>query len=317
MNLITLIVQRLLASVFTLLLVSLLIFFAMEVLPGDAASRVLGREATDAALEALRAKLQLDLPAPTRYLNWIVGVVFEGDFGNSLMSGRPVSDILWPRIINTAILAAFATCLYVPLALIPASIQAINRDRPVDHILSVITLALLSIPDFLLGTILIILFVLMVPLFPAVSIVQTGTTVPEFLRAITLPGVTLAIIMAVYAVRMLRDNLIEVLTSDYIRMAELKGMPRYHILLRHALPNALIPTLNITALNLAYVVGGVVIVEKLFSYPGFGGLLVDSLMLQDIPVVEAAVLASAFVYVVANLMADVAAVLLNPKLRAG
>ncbi len=317
MIVLTLVLRRLATSVVTLLLVSILIFFAMEVLPGDAATRILGREATEASLQALRAKLHLDLPAPLRYLQWIGGILLEGDFGKSLTSGRQVSEVLWPRVVNTTLLAAFAALIYVPLAFIPASIQALNRDKAVDHVLSVVTLALLSIPDFLLGTLLIILFVLLIPWLPAVSTVQASTTAFRFLRAITLPAVTLAIVMAVYAVRMLRDSLIEVLASDYVRMAELKGMTRGYVMMRHALPNALIPTLNVTALNLAYVVGGVVIVEKLFSYPGFGSLLVDALMLQDIPIVEAAVLASAFVYVLANLAADVAAVFLNPKLRTG
>ena len=182
---------------------------------------------------------------------------------------------------------------------------------------SVVTLVLLSLPDFLLATILLLSFVVMIPLLPAISLVDGSSSAWEYFRAMTLPALTLAIVMAVYAVRMLRDNLIEVLDSDYIRMAELKGLSRRRVLLRHALPNALVPTLNVTALNLAYLVGGVVVVEKVFSYPGFGSLLVDSLQLRDLPVIEATVMISAFVYVTANLVADVAAILLNPRLRTG
>jgi peptide/nickel transport system permease protein len=192
-----------------------------------------------------------------------------------------------------------------------------RRDGPLDHGLSVITLVLLSTPDFLLGTLLLIGFVITVPLFPAMSLVDQSSGLAEYLRAIALPAITLAIVMAVYAVRMLRDNLIEVLDSEYVRMAELKGLPRGRVLLRHALPNALVPTLNITALNLAYLIGGVVIVEKVFSYPGFGGLLVDALQLRDLPLIEATVLIAAAVYVGANLLADIGAILLNPRLRAG
>jgi peptide/nickel transport system permease protein len=157
--------------------------------------------------------------------------------------------------------------------------------------------------------------VVTVPLLPAISLVDQSSTALEYFRAMTLPAITLAIVMAVYAVRMLRDNLIEVLGSDYVRMAELKGLSRRRVLLRHALPNALVPTLNITALNLAYLIGGVVVVEKVFSYPGFGSLLVDSLQLRDIPVIEATVLIAAAVYIAANLLADVGAILLNPRLR--
>ena len=192
-----------------------------------------------------------------------------------------------------------------------------RRDRAVDHGLSVVTLVLLSMPDFLLGTALLILFVIMVPILPAISLVDETSGAGEYIRAMTLPAVTLAIVMAVYAVRMLRDNLIEVLDSDYVRMAELKGLSPRRVLLRHALPNALVPTLNVTALNLAYLVGGVVVVEKIFSYPGFGSLLVDALQLRDLPLIEATIMIAAAVYIVANLLADVGAILLNPRLRQG
>jgi peptide/nickel transport system permease protein len=311
-----LVVSRVLLSLLTLLLVSIIIFAMLEVLPGDVASRILGRDATPESLAALRAQLHLEDPAPQRYLDWLGGIL-RGDFGEALTSSRPVTEILAPRIYNTLVLSAAAFLLYLPLALIPALVQAMRRDGPLDHGLSVITLVLLSTPDFLLGTLLLIGFVVTVPLFPAMSLVDQSSGVAEYLRAIALPAITLAIVMAVYAVRMLRDNLIEVLDSEYVRMAELKGLPSGRVLLRHALPNALVPTLNITALNLAYLIGGVVIVEKVFSYPGFGGLLVDALQLRDLPLIEATVLIAAAVYVGANLLADIGAILLNPRLRAG
>jgi len=201
--------------------------------------------------------------------------------------------------------------------LIPALIQASHRDREVDHVISVINLVFLSIPDFLLGTCLLVLFCVALPILPAVSLVDQGSTAMQYLRAMTLPAITLAIAMAIAAVRMLRDNLIEVLDSEYVRMAELKGLPSRAVLLRHALPNALVPTLNVTAINLGYLIGGVVIVEKVFSYPGFGGLLVDSLQYRDIPLIEATVIIAAAVYVGANLLADLGTILLNPRLRSG
>jgi peptide/nickel transport system permease protein len=309
-----LVASRILFSVVTLLIVSLIVFGVLEVLPGDVASRILGRDATPEALELLRAKLGLNDPAPLRYLHWLGGLL-SGDLGQSLVSSRPVGEILWPRIYNTILLSLYAFLLYLPLTVVPALIQAIRRDRPVDHGLSVITLVLLSVPDFLLATILLFTFVVLVPVLPAISLVDHSSSAMDYLRAMTLPALTLAIVMAVYAVRMLRDNLIEVLDSDYVRMAELKGLSARRVLLRHALPNALVPTLNITALNLAYLVGGVVVVEKVFSYPGFGSLLVDSLQLRDLPVIETTVMIAALVYVGANLVADVAAVLLNPRLR--
>jgi peptide/nickel transport system permease protein len=309
-----LVAGRILLSLLTLLIVSLIVFAVLEVLPGDVASRILGRDATPEALELLRAKLGLNDPAPVRYLHWLGGLL-SGDFGQSLVSSRPVTDILAPRIYNTVLLSLYAFLLYLPLTVLPALIQAIRRDRPVDHALSIVTLVLLSMPDFLLATILLFTFVVLVPILPAISLVDHSSSALDYLRAMTLPALTLAIVMAVYAVRMLRDNLIEVLDSDYVRMAELKGLSAKRVLLRHALPNALVPTLNVTALNLAYLVGGVVVVEKVFSYPGFGSLLVDSLQLRDLPVIETTVMIAALVYVGANLIADIAAVLLNPRLR--
>ncbi len=307
---------RVFTAALTLLLVSAVIFGMIEVLPGDVASRILGRSATPESLAMLRGQLNLDAPAVERYLGWLAGMV-RGDFGLALTSKRPIVDILAPRIFNTLILSGIAFLLYLPLALIPAMVQAVNRDRAVDHGLSTITLVLLSTPDYLLATLLLILVVIFIPILPATSLVEATTTFAGWARALVLPSVTLAIVMAVYAVRMLRDNLIEVLEAEYIRMAELKGLSRRTVLLRHALPNALVPTLNVTALNLGYLIGGVVIVEKVFSYPGFGGLLVDSLQLRDIPLIEATVLIAAAVYIGANLLADVGAIVLNPRLRKG
>jgi peptide/nickel transport system permease protein len=315
MTLIRLIGGRILLSLLTLLIVSALIFWILEVLPGDVASRIMGRDATPETLALLRAKLHLNDPAITRYLRWLGGMA-TGDFGTALTSSRPIVQILEPRIFNTVLLAGYAFLLYLPMALIPALIQAVRRDRPTDHALSAVTLVLLSMPDFLIATLLLVTFVVTVPLLPAISLVDQSSTALEYFRAMTLPAITLAIVMAVYAVRMLRDNLIEVLGSDYVRMAELKGLSRRKVLLRHALPNALVPTLNITALNLAYLIGGVVLVEKVFSYPGFGSLLVDSLQLRDLPLIEATVLIAAAVYIAANLLADIGAILLNPRLRA-
>ena len=314
MSLGRLLLGRVLLSVLTLLLVSIIIFTVVEILPGDVAHRMLGRSATEESLAILREQLHLNEPAVERYFLWLGGIV-RGDFGSSFISTRPVSEILAPRVFNTLMLSGFAILLYVPLSLIPATIQALNRDKPIDHALSIVTLVLLSIPDFLLATMLLLAFAFWIPLFSATSIVGENTEFLPYLRALVLPGTTLAIVMAIYAVRMLRDNLIEVLDSAYVRMAELKGLPRYLAMIRHALPNALAPSLNVTALNLGYLIGGAMIVEKVFAFPGFGSLLVDSIRLLDVSVVEAAVLIAATVYILANLFADLVSILLNPRLR--
>ena len=316
MQIALLVARRIALSAITLLLVSAFVFFILEVLPGDVATRILGRDATPEALQVLRDQLGLERPVLLRYFSWLGGLL-TSDLGQSLVSSRSVADILAPRIFNTLMLSLYAFALYLPLTLIPAILQALTRDRAPDHAFSVLTLVLLSMPDFLLATILLLAFVLWIPVLPAISLVDETSSFMEYIYAMTLPAATLAIVMAVYAVRMLRDNLIEVLDSDYVRMAELKGLSRTRVMLRHALPNALAPTLNVTALNLAYLVGGVVVVERVFSYPGFGTLLVDSLQLRDLPVIEATVMIAALVYIAANLVADIASVLLNPRLRTG
>jgi peptide/nickel transport system permease protein len=308
--------KRAATAFLTLILVSLIIFVAVEVIPGDAASRVAGRDATPETLEVLRQRMHLDLPPAQRYLTWLGGVL-TGRFGEVLTSGRPVGEILAPRIVNTLIMSGVALAMYFPLVLIPAIFQAVRRDRTADHALSVVTLILLSIPDFVLATFLLLLFAVAIPLFPAMSTIDARSSFLDILHVSFLPAVTLAIVMAVYAVRMLREGLIDVLDADFVRMAYLKGLSRRRVLLRHALPNAVVPTLNVTALNLAYLIGGVVVVERVFSFPGFGSLIVDALKLLDAPLIQATVLLAAAVYIGANLAVDITAILLNPRLRKG
>jgi peptide/nickel transport system permease protein len=300
--------------VLTLLLVSIIVFIAVELLPGDVATNVLGQFAGKEALDALRTQLHLNEPPLHRYLAWLAGLA-HGDLGYSLGSQRPIADILGPRIVNTLILSAAALVLYVPMALVPAIAQAVYRDRLLDHVVSTGTLVLASIPDFLLALLLLVLFVSMLHLLPAVSLVSDRSDLVVWLRALVMPALTLAIVMAVYAARMLRDNLIEVLRAPYVVMARLRGLQGWRVVLHHALPNAITPTLNITALNLTYLAGGVVIVEKVFGFPGFGSLMIDAIRFRDVPLIEITILLASTVYIFANLIADVAAILLNPKLR--
>jgi peptide/nickel transport system permease protein len=311
-----LIALRFLTAALTLLCVSAIIFAAVEILPGDVASNVLGQFSSEEARTVLREQLHLDRPALERYFLWL-GNVIHGDLGIALSSRRPISDILWPRVSNTLILSAAAVFLYIPLALFPAVAQALNRNRPLDHVLSTATLVIASIPDFLLALLLLILFVVALPLLPAVSIVTDDTDLAGWLRALILPATTLAIVMAVYAARMLRDNLIEVLEAQHVLMARLRGLSERRVLWIHALPNAILPTLNITALNLTYLAGGVVIIEKVFGFPGFGSLMIDAIRFRDVPLVEITILIASCVYILANLLTDMAALLLNPKLRRG
>ncbi len=309
-----LIAQRLVLAVGTLLIVSALIYFFTSVLPGDIAERVLGRESSEEQRQVFRDHLQLDEPVWERYGDWIAGVA-RGDLGRSLVNDETVTATIGTSAKNTLFLGTFAFLLYIPVTLVLATLAALTKGRLTDSLISVVTLVGLSIPEFVLGTLLIFVFAVQLSVAPALSIVSPGDDLATRLHATVLPAVTLMVAMSVYAIRMLRDNLIDVLDSEYVRMATLKGVPRWRVVVRHALPNSLGPALNVTALNLTYLIGGIVVVESVFSYPGLGKLLVDSVSVRDVPVVEAIALLAAAVYIIANLVADVLAMLLNPRLR--
>tara|TARA_Y100000768_G_scaffold217872_1_gene164242 strand:- start:83 stop:1033 length:951 start_codon:yes stop_codon:yes gene_type:complete len=309
-----LILKRIFSALITLLIVSALIYGFLEMLPGDVATRMLGRTATPETLANLREQLGLNEPALKRYFLWLYNI-FQGDFGTALTSKRPITEILAPKIFNTLILSGCAFILYLPLSFITALLQAYYKNKNIDISLSIITLIILSLPDFIIGTIMIIVFVVVFPIFPAISLVGEYSDLSEWFMALVMPSITLALVMSVYAVRMLRDNLIEVLDSEYIFMAKLKGLSKSTVLIKHALPNAIIPTLNVTALNLGFLIGGVVIVEKIFTFPGFGNLLIDSIKFRDLPLVEATILIAAAFYIFANLLTDILSIIFNPRLR--
>ena len=309
-----LIAKRLALAAVTLLVVSALVFLFTSVLPGDIAERVLGRESSAEQREIFREHLNLDDPVWKRYGVWIADVA-RGDLGRSLVNDETVTATIGMAAKNTLFLSVFAFLLYVPVTLILATLAALSKGKVPDSLISVATLIGLSLPEFVLGTLLIYVFAVQLSVAPALSIVNPGDDLATRLHATVLPAVTLMVAMAVYAIRMLRDNLIDVLDSEYVRMATLKGAPRRRVVVRHALPNAVGPALNITALNLTYLIGGIVVVETVFSYPGLGQVLVEAISVRDVPVVEATALLAAAVYIIANLVADVLALLLNPRLR--
>lgn len=310
-----LIASRIWHAILVLILVSIVIFLAVEVLPGDVARRMLGREAPEESIELLRQTLGLNDPLIVRYGRWLWSVV-SLDFGTSMATHKPVWSIILPRLNNTLLLSGVAFLAYFPLVVVLAMIQAVNHDELADHSITVVTILVLSMPEFLLATVMLLTFGLKFGWLPVSSVLKPSMSSMDVFRAIILPAVTLTLIMAVYAVRMLRDNLIDVLSADFVTMARFKGLSRWRILFRHVLPNAIAPTLNITALNLSYLIGGVVIVERVFAFPGFGSLMIDSLQLRDTPLIEACVMIAAFTYIAGNLLADIVTVALNPKLRA-
>jgi peptide/nickel transport system permease protein len=305
---------RLASALITLLLVSLIVFLITNVLPGDVATRILGRSPAPDQLAILRQRLGLNEPAMYRYLVWL-GKFLSGDLGTSLITGQPVAEIVGRRLGNTGLLSVVALAFYFPLAILPAVFQAVNRGRYLDHAISVVTLGILSLPDFLLGTLLLIFFAIWIPIAPPRSSIDESSSIREIWSALWLPALTISIVMGTYAMRYLRDSLIDVMGADFVRMARLNGIAPATVLWRHVFPNALIPAVNITSLNLTYLFGGVVVVEQVFAFPGFGGLLVSSLMQLDVPVIEATVLIAAAVYIIGNFVADICSMILNPRLR--
>lgn len=298
----------------SLLAVSAIIFWCVELLPGDAAERILGRNATPEALALLREKLNLNVSAGQRYLEWLAGLV-QGDFGTSLVADRPVFDYISSRIANTALLSGFALLLYIPVSITLGVITAIYRGRLADNAISIVVLILMCLPEFVVGILLISIFAIKLAWLPPLALVGQAQTFGQLIELIALPTITIVAAMSAYAVRMMRESLIEVLESHYVLMARLKGLPSWRVLIFHALPNALGPAINITALNVAWMIGGVVIVEAVFEFPGIGRLMVDSIGHKDVPVILAISMIMTGAYIATNLVADVLVILLNPKLR--
>lgn len=311
-----LIMQRTLLSLATLWLVSVMIFVSTEVLPGDVATAILGRESSPARLAALRAELGLDRPAFERYTSWLSGAL-RGDFGMSLARrNAPVGDLIAERLRNTLLLSVLAAAIGLPLSLALGVLAGLMRDRLPDLVISVVALIGMSLPEFVIGSVLILLFGVFWALLPAVTVVPPDAPLEQLWPNLILPSVTLMIVMVAYILRMVRSSLIDVLASDYVQMATLKGLSRSRVVLLHALPNALLPTINAVALTVAWLIGGVVVVETVFNFPGIGRLMVSAVEDRDLPLVQALGLLGAALYIGINLAADLLTLWLSPRLRA-
>ncbi len=298
----------------TLLAVSALIFVCTQILPGDVASAVLGQQATPDALKAFRLELGLDKPAYMRYFSWLAGV-FHGDLGRSLTNQRDILAELAPRFGNTMFLAAYAAMIAVPLAVGLGILSAIREGRLADRVANVLTLIAISVPEFFVGYILIIVFAITLGWFPSLATVFPGMGVGERFFVATLPALTLTMVVTAHMLRMTRNSVLSIMSTPYIEMAFLKGLSRSRVVTRHALPNAAGPIISVVALNLAYLVVGVVVVENVFVYPGVGQYMVDAVAKRDVPVVQACGLVFAAVYVMLNTFADIMAIVVNPRLR--
>jgi peptide/nickel transport system permease protein len=308
------VLKRLGLGLFTLFVISILIFGAVELLPGDIAQAVLGQGATEDNLAALRTELGLDRPAPVRYFDWLTGAV-TGDFGVSLVSNDSVTETIGPRLKNTLFLAVYAAIIAVPVAITLGIIVALFRNSLFDRIANIVTLTSISSPEFFLGYILILYLSVNTGMFPSIAKVSPDMALLERMENTFLPALTMVLVVVAHMMRMTRAAIINLLASPYIEMARLKGTPAWKVIVKHALPNSWAPIINVVALNLAYLITGVVLVEVVFVYPGIGQLLVDSVTKRDFPIVQACCLIFAATFILLNLAADVGAILTNPRLR--
>ena len=309
-----LILRRIGIGLILLWVVSVLIFALTQVLPGDAAQIRLGQQATEESLAALREKLGLDQPAYIQYFSWI-GNLITGNLGVSNAGGATIESLIANRIGNTLFMTAIVTCISIPLSVGLGLLAAMYPGRLLDRIITSGTLGLIAVPDFFIAIFLILFMAVQLGLVPAVSYLSGTESFLKSIQVLALPIGTLVIVVSAQMIRMTRAGILNVMSSAFIEMAILKGIPRRRIILRHALLNAVGPIVNVIALNLAYLVSGVVVVETIFAYPGLAKLMVDGVQTRDIPLVQACGLIFCSTYVILILIADVASILSNPRLR--
>jgi peptide/nickel transport system permease protein len=307
------IVKRLGLSLVTLFLVSVIVFAISDVLPGDVGRSILGRSATDEQVAALDHQLGYDQPLPERYWNLVSGYA-TGDWGTSPVLNTEVRPLVLRRFGNSLILAAFAFALIVPFSIFMGIVAALHHGRWQDRTISITGLSLIALPEFVSGVILLVVFAVELGWFPSSSQVPTANPVDWF-RQLLLPSIPLMFVLFGYIARMARAGTVEALRADYTRTATLKGLPRRTVVGRHVLRNSLLPTISVVSVQIGYLVGGLVVVETLFAYPGIGSLAYDSVQANDITVIESIVLFTAVLYMISNLVADILYAALNPRVR--
>lgn len=298
----------------TLLAASMLIFAGTEVLPGDLATAILQNSATPESLAEMRKELGLDRPAPVRYWEWLSNAA-HGDLGHSLASKRDVVEEITPRLKNTLFLATYAAIVAVPLAVLLGLMAAIWQGGIYDRLVNFVTLLTISVPEYLVGYLLVKYLAVRLEWFPSLANVTDDTSTAELFTLTFLPMLTLVLVVVAHMMRMTRASVLAIMASPYIEMAFLKGLPKWRVVVRHAFPNALAPIINVIALNLAYLIVGVVVVEAVFVYPGLGQLMVDAVSKHDLPVVQACGLIFAGAFILLNMIADIMAIASNPRLR--
>ncbi|MNF48886.1 Glutathione transport system permease protein GsiC [compost metagenome] len=305
---------RLAVGVLTLLIVSLVVFFLTSLLPGDAVQEQLGQEATAEAVAALRAQLGLDLPVHLRYFNWLGGLI-TGNPGISLVNGMPVDEMIASRLPNTLKLAAVTALVSVPLALTIGILSAMYRGSIFDRYSNMLAVFAVSVPEFLIATIAVLIFAVKLGWLSALSRSVEVESFGELVRIYALPVLTLCCVLTAQMARMTRAAVVDQLSASYVEMAILKGARPIRVVLRHALPNAIGPIANAVALSLSYLLGGVVIVESIFNYPGVATLMVNGVVTRDMPLIQACVMLFSLGFLMLVLLADLCAILSNPRLR--
>lgn len=299
----------------TMVVMSFLIFFLVEIMPGDVAQTVLGQSATDEAVSALRESMGLDRPFMIRYFDW-AGSFISGDLGESLyMRGVQINTIFWRKIGHSVTLALTALVFYVPLSIFMGVLAGMKSGKPTDNVISLLGLGTMALPEFVSGIILITIFSVKLKILPIASIIPIGESLWGNLDILVLPAFSITFVMFGYVSRMQRSSMISVLNSDYIRAATLKGMPRGYVIFRHALKNALLPTITIIGMNMGWLFGGLIVVETLFGFPGLGSLTMSAIKTRDVPLIEACVLFITFIFVFSTFITDMVYAFLNPRIR--
>jgi len=308
------IVQRLLLILLVLFLVSMIVFLITSIVPADPAQAILGQTATPESLAALRHTLGLDHPPVQRYFIWLGGLL-HGDLGNSLSFQVPIGPLLKDKVQNSAILAGAAFIFTVPLALLLGIVAGLNKNRWPDSVISLATLAGVAQPEFVTGTFLVAIFATWLHWLPATATLDTSLGISATIESFILPVITLSLVLLAYIGRMTRTSVIDVMETDYIRTALLKGVPFRRVVIRHALRNALLPSITIIASNVGWLLGGIVVTESLFGYPGMGRLLLQAVQSRDVPLLQDITLLIALVFALSNLAADILYAVLNPRVR--
>ncbi|WP_088185312.1 ABC transporter permease [Sphingobium sp. Z007] len=307
--------KRFASSLLTLLLVSVTIFVIAQLLPGDAAQEALGQSATAEQIAALRHEMGLDRPAYARYGSWLTGMV-SGDPGQSMVANMPVAEVISSRLPNSLLLAALTALVAVPVALAIGIGSAMNRGGRIDRALNIATLSMVAVPEFLVATIAVLIFSVKLRWLPSIALVSDDMTWGEYLPGVAMPILTLSVVVIAQMARMTRAAVIDQMDRPYVEMAVLKGVAPVQVVLKHIMPNAIAPIVNAMALSLSYLLGGAVIVETIFNYPGLASLMVNAVTSRDMPLLQACAMIFCAAYLLLMLIADVTAILANPRLRA-